>query len=147
MIMNDGERAEREKYFHIYGIEPEEEEKYLYILNNCHELMEPKIKVGSGASGRIVEMNLTKTEEGIDFSGSVNYSSKESIKENRYISGLIFENKQYVYVDMKVERLGNVVGKKTYTTLDKFKMLDNKIVDKTNYYMLEEKNDIGGKTK
>ena len=37
MIMNDGERAEREKYFHIYGIEPEEEEKYLYILNNCHE--------------------------------------------------------------------------------------------------------------
>lgn len=144
--MNKSQRMEYEKNFRFHGLNSREERFYLEIINNCKEITNPNYKVGSGCRGTIVEITLKKENKDISFNGSVSYIDSNDIRENRYISGIIFKNRNRYYVDTKVERLGNVLGRKTYTTVDEFAVDGDTVVNLKNTYNYEmmENNNIGG---
>ena len=116
-----------EQSFPCENMSKEERNYYLNILRNCKDICDSENKVNNIGKCEILEAKLVKKEEFITFNGTMTISS-----ENRSMSGFIFIKEDSVIVDMQVTRYFDE-GHKSYSTLDEFKLEDNKLVRRSQY--------------
>ena len=116
-----------EQRFPCENMSKEERNYYLNILKNCKDICDSDNKVNGIGKCEILETKLVKKEEFITFNGIITISS-----ENRSVSGFIFVKEDSIIVDMQVTRYFDV-GHKSYSTLDEFKLDNNKLIRRSQY--------------
>ena len=116
-----------ERKFPCENMSKDERNYYLNILRNCKDVCDSENKVNGICKCEILETRLVKKEEFITFNGLMTISG-----ENRSMSGLIFVKDDSILVDMQVTRYFNE-GHKSYSTLDEFKLEDNKLIRRSQY--------------
>ena len=116
-----------EQKFPCENMSIDERNYYLNILRNCKDICNSDNKVNGIGKCKILETRLVKKEEFIAFNGIMSIYS-----ENRSMSGFIFTKADSIIVDMQVTRYFNE-GHKSYSTLDEFKLQDNKLIRRSQY--------------
>ena len=116
-----------EQYFPCENMSKDERNYYLNILRNCKDICDTDSKVNGVAKCEIIQTRLIKKEEFVTFNGMMVISG-----ESRSMSGLIFVKEDSIIVDMQVTRYFDN-GHKAYTTLDEFKLKDNKLIRRSQY--------------
>ena len=126
--MTDNERLVlEEQRFPGENMSREERNYYLNILRNCKDICDSENKVNNIGKCEILKTRLVKKEEFITFNGIMTISG-----ESRSMSGFIFIKEDSVIVDMQVTRYFDE-GHKSYSTLDEFKLKDNKLIRRSQY--------------
>ena len=116
-----------EQRFPCENMSKDERNYYLNILRNCKDICNSENKVNSIGKCEILETRLIKKEEFITCNGIMTISG-----ESRSMSGFIFIKEDSVIVDMQVTRYFDD-GQTSYSTLDKFKLKDNKLIRRSQY--------------
>ena len=116
-----------EQKFPCENMSKEERNYYLNILRNCKDICDSENKVNDIGKCEILQTKLVKKESFITFNGVMSIS-----KEKRSISGFIFVEEDNIIVDMKVTRYFDDCHK-SYSTLDEFKLEDNKLIRRSQY--------------
>lgn len=116
-----------EQNFPCENMSKEERNYYLNILRNCKDICDSDNKVNDIGKCDILQTKLVKKEDFITFNGVMTISS-----ENRSMSGFIFIKEDSIIVDMQVTRYFDE-GHKSYSTLDEFKLKDNKLIRRSQY--------------
>jgi hypothetical protein len=116
-----------EQNFPCENMSKDERNYYLNILRNCKDICDSENKVNDIGKCEVLQVRLVKKEDFITFNGLMIISG-----ESRSMNGLIFVKDDSIIVDMQVTRIFGD-GQKTYTTLDEFKLKDNKLIRRSQY--------------
>ncbi len=128
--------AINEQFFKKENITEEEFKYYFELIGKCKDICDSKYIVNGSGKCEILELHLKKVEPSlIKLNGTVYID-----KENRIINGNIYIRSNKIVIDMKVERL-LVTEDKYYSTLDIFKIKDNKLI-RTSCYDYSEKETV-----
>jgi len=116
-----------EQRFPCENMSREEKNYYLNILRNCKDICDSDNKVNNIGKCEILQTKLVKKEEFITFNGMMTI-----LGESRSMSGFIFTKEDSIIVDMQVTRYFDD-GHKSYSTLDEFKLENNKLIRRSQY--------------
>lgn len=104
------------------------------LLVRCKEITDTIIPVGNCKTGKIAQVTFKKDGKDIFYNGAISFSDeKANLSEIRMIDGSIFRSKGVLYIDMHINRLGSISGKKEYTVLDSFTINDDKVLRTSKY--------------
>ena len=116
-----------EQKFPCENMSKDERNYYLNILRNCKDICDSEHKINNVSKCELLQVKLVKKEEFITFNGIMTISG-----ESRSMSGFIFVKEDSIIVDMQVTRYFDE-RHKSYSTLDEFKLNDNKLIRRSQY--------------
>lgn len=126
-MINEEIILDEQKFPYIY-MSLEERNQYLNIIRNCKDICDSENKVNDISKCEIIGMRLIKEDNDIIFNGMLKIGN-----ENRTIEGRIFFDKNRIFVDSLITRVGMETEHKIYTVLDEFKLEDTKIIRRSQY--------------
>lgn len=126
-MINEETILDEQKFPYIY-MSLEERNQYLNIIRNCKDICDSENKVNDISKCEIIGMRLIKEDNDIIFNGMLKIGN-----ENRTIEGRIFFDKNRIFVDSLITRVGMEKEHKIYTVLDEFKLEDTKIIRRSQY--------------
>ena len=127
-----------EQRFPYEGMDLEERDFCINILNNCKDICESDNLVGNSSHCEIVEMQFKKLGNRINGNGSLAIGD-DKVKEYRCIDADIYIENSSILVDMLITRLCSDAENKKYRVLDEFKV-ENGVLKRTSQYNYDMKN-------
>lgn len=119
-----------EQKFPYLGMTKEERNYYINIIKNCKDICDTENKVDNISKCEIITLQFEKNNDVVKFDGALTIGEG---KENRYIVGQIFLNKDKIRVDMEISRLTVKCKNKVYRVFDEF-TLENGVLKRSSLY-------------
>lgn len=120
-----------EEKFPAIGLSKEERDTYLNIIRNCKEILDSEHKIDGEGNCEIIQLYLEKINDTIRFNGDLSIGSKTH--EVRCIDGYIYTEKGSILVDIHIVRVCVDTLFSEYSTVDEFKIVNNRLVRESYY--------------